>query len=186
MPIKDKTTLRAKREGLRARSAYKLKELNNKYRVLHGAKHALDLGCWPGGWSLVAAKFCPVTAVDLERMFPIDNVTFIQGDLFDDALLEKLPMADVVLSDAAPKTAGDSNDKYRSFLLSSRSLEIATLRLRPNGSFVCKIFQGEDFDEFMAETRKHFTFVKSTKPPTSKPQSKEMYIVATGFQPRQN
>lgn len=177
----DKAGVRARREGLRARSAYKLKELNKKYQFLTKSNSILDLGSWPGGWSIVAAKYAPVTAVDLTRMKPISNVTFIQGDLYDQEVLDQLPLADVVLSDAAPKTTGDSRDQYKSYLISVRALEIALLRLKKGGSFVVKIFQGEDFDAYLAEVRKHFDFVKCTKPPTSKNESKEMYIVGMDF-----
>ena len=173
--------MRARREGLRARSAYKLKELNRKYAFLDNVSSILDLGAWPGGWSIVASKFGHVTAVDLTRMHPIDGVTCIQGDLYDQEVLDQLPVADVVLSDAAPKTTGDSRDQYKSYLLCVRALEIALLRLKKGGSFIVKIFQGEDFDAYLAEVRKHFDFVKCTKPPTSKNESKEMYIVGMGF-----
>ncbi len=176
-----KATDRAKREGLRARSAYKLKELDKKYSLLSKARGILDLGSWPGGWSLVAARYAPVTAVDLKPQLPVDNVTFIQGDLFDDSVLERLPAADVVLSDAMVNTAGNARDQYLSYLLSERVLEIAKQRLRPGGNFVCKIFQGPDFEEFLSHVRPHFSFVKTTKPPTSRSSSKEMYVVATGF-----
>lgn len=183
--IKDKQTIRAQQEGLRARSAYKLKELQKKYQFLNKAIHVLDLGCWPGGWSIVAAKYAPVTAVDITFMKAIPNVTFIQEDLFEKKLLEQLPAADVVLSDAAPKTVGDSRDQYISYLLCMRALEIALHKLRTGGSLIVKIFQGEDFEKFLLLTRKYFSFVKCTKPPTSKNSSKEMYVVAMGYTPRE-
>ncbi len=118
-------------------------------------------------------------------MHPIDGVTCIQGDLYDQEVLDQLPVADVVLSDAAPKTTGDSRDQYKSYLISVRALEIALLRLKKEGSFIVKIFQGEDFDAYLAEVRKHFDFVKCTKPPTSRNESKEIYIVAMGFRGRE-
>lgn len=128
--IKDKRTVKAKQEGLRARSAYKLQEINKKYKFLEHCHHVIDLGSWPGGWSIVAAEYCPVTAVDLKPMYPVPNVNFIKEDLFSDDLLDKLPPCDAVLSDAAPNTAGDSRDQYKSYLLCMRALAIARLRLR--------------------------------------------------------
>lgn len=177
----DKAASRARSEGLRARSAYKLKELNRKYKFLDSASHVLDLGCWPGGWSIIASKYASVTAVDLTRMKPIEGVDFIQGDLHDASLIASLPRANVVLSDAAPKTVGDWRDQYESYLLCVRALEVALTRLYKEGSFIVKIFRGEDFERYLAEVRKHFDFVKCTKPPTSRSRSKEIYIVAMGF-----
>jgi len=179
---KDKHTIKAKKEGLRARSAYKLKEIQDKYGILKRGQVILDLGCWPGGWSLIASRYGDVYAIDLNGIIPIDHVNFVKGDVNDNEWLKRIPKVDLVLSDMAPHTSGNKEqDCYDSFLLCERALEIANLKLNLGGNFVCKIFQGAEFNEFLKEVRKHFEFVKSYKPPTSREKSKEMYIIGKGF-----
>ncbi|NJL44540.1 MAG: RlmE family RNA methyltransferase [Nitrosarchaeum sp.] len=185
--MKDAHTVRAKREGLRARSAYKLEELERKYGFLKGASRVLDLGAWPGGWSIVASRFAEVVALDLEPIDPIPGVRCLVGDMRDEVLAESLPAVDVVLCDAAPKTTGNiEKDQYDSVVLAQQALSIARRKLLLGGSFVCKVFQGEEFEDFLAEVRSCFGFVKATKPPTSRKESKEMYVVAMRFAPQRS
>jgi 23S rRNA (uridine2552-2'-O)-methyltransferase len=181
--MKDSATIKAKKQGLRARSAFKLQEIQRKYGILKRGQTILDLGAWPGGWSLIAAKYGKVYGIDLKLPEKVDNCTFIKGDVFENEWLEDIPELDVVMSDMAPKTSGNRDqDQFLSFELSERALEITKLKLRKGGSFVCKIFQGPDFKEFYDEVKKSFKSVGGYKPPTSKDKSKEMYIVAIGFQ----
>ncbi len=179
---KDISTIKAKKEGLRARSAYKLEEIQKKYGLLKKGQIILDLGCWPGGWSLIASKYGHVYGIDLKLPENVNNCKFITADVNADSWLDEIPRVDVVLSDMAPHTSGDKEkDCYDSFVLAERALEIADEKLKEGGSFVCKIYQGAEYNEFLKDVRARFEFVKSYKPPTSKLKSKEMYVVGMGF-----
>lgn len=169
------------REGLRARSAFKLEELINKYHLLDGAQIVIDLGAWPGGWSVVASRYARVVAVDLRELAPIEGVEALQADLFDDALIGRLPEADAILCDAAPATTGRGDDAEVQLTLARRAWLIAQQRLRPDGSFVCKAFQGEGFELLLRELRPHFRLLKATKPVSSRKSSREMYLVGLGY-----
>ncbi|RME53186.1 RlmE family RNA methyltransferase [Candidatus Woesearchaeota archaeon] len=174
---------RARREGLRARSAFKLLSIQKKYGVLKNNDVIIDLGAFPGGWSSVASRFGSVVGVDMKPVEPIEGCRFVKGDFFDDAVVAQLPVADVVLSDAAPATTGvRDQDQFRSFVLAERALFIAKQKLKRGGSFVCKVFQGREFESFVGEVRRVFSFVKTTKPEASRKESKEMYLVAKGFE----
>jgi 23S rRNA (uridine2552-2'-O)-methyltransferase len=179
---KDSATIKAKKEGLRARSAFKLKEIQKKYKIISKGNIILDLGAWPGGWSIIASKYGQVYGIDLTNMDSIHGVNFVKGDVNEDSWLDEIPKLDVVLSDMAPKTTGNrERDQYDSFLLCERALEICSSKLKSGGNFVCKIFQGPEYEEFLVSVRSKFDFVKSYKPPTSKSKSKEMYIIGRGF-----
>lgn len=178
---------RAKREGYRARSAYKLLQIQKKYDIMSPGDVVVDLGAAPGGWSQVAAEIAGrVIAVDLDHMQPIEGVTFIQGDMTEDETLEQIKRrvdeADVVISDMSPELTGNyTMDQARSVWLSYNAFKVARELLRPNGSFVCKVFMGEDYEEFRDEVRDVFNLVKPFTPKASRKSSSEIYLIAKQF-----
>ncbi|MEN6483637.1 MAG: RlmE family RNA methyltransferase [Syntrophobacteraceae bacterium] len=183
---------RAKKENYLARAIYKLEEIQKRHRVLRSGDRVLDLGAAPGSWmQLTSGVVGPsglVVGVDLkkiEHVFP-RHVVVLQRDIFDpgfeeDMVREYAPF-DVVLSDMAPSTCGiKAADSARSELLFERAIQLAELLLRPQGHFLAKIFQGSDFHNLLAETKKRFEWVKVVKPEASKKQSKEIYVLAMRF-----
>jgi len=179
---------KAKEEGYRARSAYKLFELNKKYNLIKRNDRVLDLGCNPGSWLQAASKISNglVVGVDILPMKEIKNVNFIQANVTDKKTIDMIKSIsnefDVILSDMAPKTSGIKElDHNKSIYLSEKALEIAENLLVNNGNFLCKVFQGEFFKEFLDNIKKKFEFVKSSKPESSRRESKEIYIIAKGF-----
>ena len=186
----DHYTKRAKKEKFSARSVYKLKEIQEKYRLIKNGHRVLDLGCSPGSWlqysaTLVGAKG-QVVGIDIK---PVDlnlpsHVRVIQGDLLevDEALEQALGGTyHVVLSDMAPATTGNKTvDAARSLGLCEAALFVAQKFLRPGGSFVCKIFQGGDFKSFSEAVRKCFKAHKIYKPQSSRKASKEIYVIGMG------
>lgn len=186
MRDRDHFTRMAVREGYRARSSYKLKQINMKYGLIRPRSSVLDLGCWPGGWLIVAnetSRGGRIVGVDLEKIKPIRGVDFIHGDINSKKVQELISGEfDVVLSDMAPKTTGiKSIDVEQSIELSRRALSVAKRVLKADGSFLCKVFQGPGFEKFLSDVRKSFNFCKSVKPEASRKVSKEIYIVAKGF-----
>ncbi len=179
--MKDKLTIKAKREGYNARSAYKLIEINRKYNLIKKNSRVLDLGCWPGGWLQVAYKITKdVIGVDLKET-SIEGIKTYVMDIFSDKILD-LGKFDVVLSDVAPQTSGNMDlDQYKSFELSLRAFEIALKSLNKNGNFLVKIFQGTDSDSLLKKMKKNFKLAKSVKPKSSKSKSKEIYYVGIGL-----
>lgn len=186
---------KAQKEGWRSRSAFKLQELQDKYQLIRPGMTVVDLGCAPGGWSQLAVSLVgakgKVIGLDILPMEPLPGVTFIQGDFTEDEPLAQLESAldgshiDLVLSDMAPNMSGmAATDQARSMYLVELALEFARQHLKPNGAFVVKIFQGEGFDEFVRETRSGFDKVLVRKPDASRPRSREVYLVATGFKGR--
>ncbi|MBS3171763.1 RlmE family RNA methyltransferase [Candidatus Woesearchaeota archaeon] len=179
---------KAKEEGYRARSAYKLFELNKKYNLIKRSDRVLDLGCNPGSWLQAASKISNglVVGVDILPVKEIKNVNFIQANVTDKKTIDMIKSIsnefDVILSDMAPKTSGIKElDHNKSIYLSEKALEIAENLLVNNGNFLCKVFQGEFFKEFLDNIKKKFEFVKSSKPESSRRESKEIYIIAKGF-----
>jgi 23S rRNA (uridine2552-2'-O)-methyltransferase len=182
---------RAKAEGYRARSAYKLLQIQEAHTLIRPGDVILDLGAAPGGWSQVASQLAGergrVVAVDLAAMEPLPGVVSLQADMLDPdtlpTLLEALGgLADVVLSDAAPQVTGIRvTDHARSMSLAEGALEIARHVLRPGGHLVVKVFEGGDFPEFLQEVRRAFRSVKSTHPAASRQESRELFVVARGF-----
>jgi len=183
----DHYTRQAKKEQYPARSVYKLQEIQEKFKVMRPGARVLDLGCSPGSWLLYAAKVVGaaghVAGIDLKPVtekIP-SNASVYTGDIFDDAapfwarLGERF---DVVLSDMAPNTTGDSGvDAARSFRLCEAALLTALTRLSPGGGFVCKIFQGEDFETMVGEVKRHFGKHKIFKPQSCRKASKEIYLI---------
>ena len=196
--LNDPYVAQAKRDGLRSRAAYKLIEIDDKYRFLKSGITVVDLGAAPGGWSQIAAKRVgaadgkgKVVAIDLLEMPEIVGVTFAQLDFLNDDAPEKLiammgGRADVVLSDmAAPTTGHRATDHIRTIALVEIALEVAEDVLRPGGTFVGKVFQGGSSNELLARLKKSFREVKHVKPPASRQESVELYVVALGFKPPQ-
>ncbi len=179
----------AKRLGYRSRAAFKLKEIDEKMDLIKRGMVIVDLGAAPGGWSQVAMEkgAKKVIALDLLPMDPVPGVTFLQMDFMNDDAPEALIAAigegaDLVLSDLAPNTTGHkSTDHLRIMALVEMAHEFATQILKPGGTFVAKVFQGGAQHELLALMKKDFTNVKHIKPPASRKESSEQYVVATGF-----
>lgn len=184
---------RAKREGLLARSAYKLEELDRRYGLIRPTDAVLDLGASPGSWLQYALRRAGrgvVVGVDMREPAPVvrGRAHFVQADVFDldlARLREFAPSYDIVLSDLAPATSGDAFvDSQRSLRLAERALEVALLLLAPGGRFVVKLFQGEDFPRYRARLSACFGEVRVFKPKSSRKESKETYLVGLGLKER--
>jgi 23S rRNA (uridine2552-2'-O)-methyltransferase len=178
----------AKSKGYRSRAAFKLVELNEKFRFLKKGARVLDLGAAPGGWSQVAAKAgATVVAADVLEMEEIPGVSFIRADLTDGHVPAVLKQAlngpaDIVLTDmAAPTTGHRATDHIRTIALVEIALEVAEDVLKPGGTFVGKVFQGGSSSELLTRLKKAFREVKHVKPPASRQESVELYVVALGF-----
>ena len=186
--LNDPYVAAAKAKGYRSRAAFKLIELNDKFRFLKKGARVLDLGAAPGGWSQVAAaKGAVVVAADILAMEELPGVTFFQADLTDADVPQMLKEAlggpaDLVLTDmAAPTTGHRATDHLRTTALVEIALEVAEDTLRPGGAFVGKVFQGGATNELLARIKKSFRDVKHVKPPSSRSDSVELYLVARDF-----
>jgi 23S rRNA (uridine2552-2'-O)-methyltransferase len=191
--INDPYVRRAKAEGYRSRAAYKLIELDERFSLLRGVKRVVDLGIAPGGWAQVVRKAAPqaaIVGIDLLPVDPIDGVTILQMDfLADDAeaqLIEALGGApDLVLSDMAANTVGHpQTDHLRTMGLVEAGAAFAGEVLRPGGAFVAKVLAGGADSALVAELKRMFTTIKHAKPPASRKDSSEWYVVAQGFKGR--
>jgi 23S rRNA (uridine2552-2'-O)-methyltransferase len=179
----------AKLQGWRSRAAFKLLELDEKYRLIGKQARVVDLGAAPGGWSQVAlAKgAAKVVGIDLLPIIPVTGAEFIEGDFLaedmDTRLKELLGgTADLVLSDMAPNTTGHvATDHIRIMALAELALDFAAGVLTPGGAFVAKLFQGGAEQDMLNKLKKYFRNVRHAKPPASRKDSKEMYVIATGF-----
>ncbi len=174
----------AKKAGYASRAAFKLKQINRKYRVFKSGQSVLDLGAAPGGWTQVASKEVgdtgKVVAVD-RRPLRIDlaNVTSVVEDVLSWIPGEQF---DVVLSDMSPSVTGIwEHDQYEQWRLATRALEIAEKVLKKGGNFVCKVFDGEGAKELYERAKGEFFFVKLTKPLASRAESSELYLVCKGY-----
>ncbi|SCV65535.1 Ribosomal RNA large subunit methyltransferase E [Anaplasma phagocytophilum] len=192
--VNDQYVSLAKKEGYRSRSAYKLIEINDKFKILQRGRFVLDLGSSPGGWAQVASKNTAiidsteptVVAVDIQSMEDIHNVSFVQCDIDSDhdLLNEKLSgrKFDVVLSDMAPKSCGHRQVDHANIInLCELARDIALEYLNPNGSFVTKLLHGEYEQEFKRSIMPHFSVVSYFKPKSSRKDSSEIYLVALKF-----
>jgi 23S rRNA (uridine2552-2'-O)-methyltransferase len=190
--VNDEYVQRAQREGYRSRAAYKLLELQEKDRLIKPGMVVVDLGAAPGGWSQVAGDLVGrngrVFAMDILPMDPLPNVDFLQGDFRDqevlDGLLARLDgrPVDLVISDMAPNVSGNAAvDQPRSMYLCELALDFARRVLKPGGTLVMKVFQGEGFDELFRDTRTSFKRVLTRKPKSSRPKSREVYLVAGNY-----
>lgn len=186
---RDPYVQRARREGWRSRAVFKLEEIDRKERLLKPGMICVDLGAAPGGWSqYVTQKLdgrARIVAVDLLPMDALPGVEFVEGDFREDEVFERLLAAigdegaDLVMSDMAPNITGTKAvDQPRSMYLAELALDMARRVLKPRGSFVCKLFQGEGFDEFVRDARNSFERVRVIKPEASRSASREVYLVA--------
>ena len=188
--LSDNYVKMASREGWRARSVYKLQEINEKFKILKNDQTVVDLGAAPGSWSQYIKKNFPkslVVAMDLLPIKPIEGVEFKQGDFTTDEALIWLKShlkknADVVLSDMAPNTTGhQKTDHIRQMALLEMAFDFAKNTLKPGGIFVAKSFTGGTTSDLLKEIKKHFNEVHHFKPNSSRKESVEMFIVAIGF-----
>jgi len=181
----------AKQQGLRSRAAFKLMELDDRFKLLKRGGRVVDLGAAPGGWTQVALKrgATHVVGLDLLPMDSIAGATILQGDFTDPDMPEKLlallgGKVDVVLSDMAPNTTGHTDtDHLRIMALAEMALDFALQVLAPGGGFVAKLFQGGSEREMLVTLKRHFAMVRHAKPPASRKESSELYVVATGYRP---
>lgn len=181
----------AKERGLRSRAAFKLLEMDEKLKLLKPGMRVVDLGAAPGGWTQVAVQVVgpkgQVVAIDILPMDPVPGATVLQGDFQDPEAEERTidamgGRADVVLSDMAPNTTGhQATDHLRIMALAEIGLDFARRVLAPRGAFVAKVLQGGTTGEMLATLKRDFTTVRHMKPPASRKDSAELYVVATGF-----
>ncbi len=189
--LNDPYVREAKAKGYRSRAAFKLIELDDKFRFLKPGARVLDLGAAPGGWSQVAAsrvgRTGRIVAADILEMAPIPDVEVWQLDLLDADTPKKLAAAlggkaDVVMTDmAAPTTGHRPTDHLRTVALFEAALDLAEQVLKQGGTFIGKVFQGGATGELLARIKKNFREVRHVKPPASRAESVELYLVATGF-----
>ena len=188
----DEFVKRAQKEGFRSRAVYKLLEIQQKYRLLKPGQIVVDLGAAPGGWSQMARRIVGdkgrVVALDILPMEPIPGVDFIEGDFREEEPLGRLQAllggskVDLVLSDMAPNVSGMAAvDQPRAMYLCELALDFAKEVLKPGGSLLVKVFQGEGFDQYVRELRASFARVVTRKPKASRPRSREVYLVAGNY-----
>ena len=188
--LNDPYVAEAKRQGFRSRAAFKLADLDKRFRILKKGARVLDLGAAPGGWTQVAVEKAgegKVLGVDILEMTPVPGAEIMQLDFLDSSAPEKIRAAlggpvDVVLSDmAAPTTGHGMTDHIRTVGLAEAALDFAIEVLAPGGAFVCKVFQGGAEKEMLALLKRRFAQVRHAKPPSSRKESPETYLVAQGF-----
>lgn len=181
----------ARREGYRSRAAYKLIELDEQHGLLRGVRRAVDLGAAPGGWTQILVKRlqsgAKIVGIDILEMEAIGGADLIQMDFLDEkapAILKEMLSgpADLVLSDmAAPTTGHKQTDHLRTMALCEATLDFAMDVLAPGGAMVAKVLRGGTEGELLTRMKQHFSSVKHAKPPASRPESVEWYVVAKGF-----
>jgi 23S rRNA (uridine2552-2'-O)-methyltransferase len=192
--LNDPLVAKARREGLRSRAAYKLAEIDDKFRFLKPGMRVVDLGAAPGGWSQIAATRVAapggkgrVVAIDVLAMPAIPGVEFMQLDFLDMDAPERLKAvlggpADAVLSDMAPNATGHrATDHLRIMALAEAAAAFACEVLAPGGVFLAKVLQGGTERELLAELKRRFATVRHVKPAASRAESAELYVLATGF-----
>ena len=183
---------KAKKKGFRARSAFKLLQIQKKFNLIKKGDFVVDLGAAPGGWSQVTKDLVGpdgnVIGIDLLHIEPLDGVVFLKGDMTKDESLQKIlnaagnHKADVILSDMSPNISGNySIDQARSVFLCEKALKTTKILLKPGGVFVCKIFEGEDLKDFLTKVESIFKAVKQFTPAASRKSSSEIYIIAKYF-----
>ena len=186
--LNDPYVAAARQQGWRSRAAFKLIELDERFHLIRRGARVVDLGAAPGGWTQVAVKRgARVVAVDLLAMDPVSGAVVLQGDFADEAVQERLAAelggkVDLVLSDMAPNTTGHAaTDHVRIVALAEAALEFAMEVLAEGGTFVAKVFQGGAEREMLERLKRHFASVRHAKPPASRKESSELYVVAMGF-----
>lgn len=197
--IDDAYAKRARREGYAARSAYKLLQIQEKWKIIRPGDRVLDLGCAPGSWLQVASQIVgpkgSVTGIDLQpvRVAAGPNVVATQGDAFDREPAELLELGgldpargerfDLVISDMAPNTTGDPrSDHFKSIQLAERVVEALPELLAPWGPLVVKVFEGEAYPDFLRALSREFKTVKGFRPKATRDVSREMFVICRGFQ----
>ncbi len=193
--VQDYYFKKAKKDKYPARSVYKLEEAQQKYTILKKGDAVLDLGCSPGSWAMYAAKIVGpkgmVVGVDLldTKKMGLANaadIHLIRADIMAENIIriiqEKRNHFNVVLSDIAPRTTGNKwADQQKSLTLSRRTLELSEELLSRNGNFYCKVFEGEDFKEFVNQVKERFKSVKIFKPKSSRSESREVFVLGMRF-----
>jgi 23S rRNA (uridine2552-2'-O)-methyltransferase len=192
--LNDPYVARAKREGMRSRAAFKLAEIDDRFHLFKPGSKVVDLGAAPGGWSQVAAERSvaadgrgKVVAIDVLDMPPLPGVAFLQLDFLDPAAPERLKAllggpADVVMSDMAANTTGHrKTDHLKIMALAETAGLFAREVLKRGGAFLCKVLQGGTEGVLLADLKRDFAIVKHVKPAASRPDSAELYVLATGF-----
>lgn len=190
--LTDEYVQKAKDEGYVSRAAYKLLEIQEKDKILKFGQRVVDLGAAPGGWSQVASEIVgskgKVVAIDLLPMEVAGDIIFIQGDFREQEILDQLfavledEKVDVVLSDMAPNISGQKSiDQPRTTYLVELALDCAFKTLKPGGTFLAKVFQGEGVDAIINQLKTRFKSYKTRKPKSSRARSREIYLLATGF-----
>lgn len=188
----DEYVKKSQKDGYRSRAIYKLKEIQDKDRIIQPGHTVVDLGAAPGGWSQYAAELVGrkgrVIASDILPIDPLPFVEFLVGDFREASVLRELldllgeNKADLVISDMAPNISGvEGVDQPRSIYLCELALDMARQVLKPDGTFVVKLFQGQGSDDFLNDVRSYFKRVKIRKPSASRPRSREVYVLAQGF-----
>jgi 23S rRNA (uridine2552-2'-O)-methyltransferase len=190
--INDPYVKQAKADGYRSRAAYKIAEMDEIANLFMQGMRIVDLGAAPGSWCQYIVKIlkgqASIVGVDLLPIKPIEHCTFIEGDFTDDEVLEQMLIAmgrskvDVVISDMAPNSTGHAKtDNIQIMYMLELALHFAIHNLKTNGSFVCKVLRGGSEKDLLETTKKHFHKIKHFKPKASRADSKEMYMIATGF-----
>ena len=193
--VQDYYFKKAKKENYPARSVYKLEEAQKKYRFIKSGDTVLDFGCYPGSWSIYAARVVGpqglVVGVDLQdakktSIAKAAEIMWFCDDIMSDDIVGKMQgireTFSVVLSDMAPRTSGNKwVDQQQSLTLARRVLELAANLLKKDGNFYVKVFEGEDFKEFVDSVRKSFKTVKIVKPKSSRSESPEVFVLGIGF-----
>ena len=188
----DEFVKQAQKEGYRSRAIYKLIEMDDKDRLLKKGMSVVDLGAAPGGWSELLSKRVGdsgrLFALDILPMDAVPDVSFIEGDFTEQAIYDELmeslegKWVDLVISDMAPNLSGTKAiDQPKMMYLAELALEFAVSVLKPNGTFLTKVFTGEGIDEYKKELRKHFAKIIVRKPKASRARSSEIYLMAKGF-----
>ena len=193
---RDRFYKRAKEEGYRSRSAYKLMQIEDRFKLINTGDVVIDLGAAPGGWSQVAKTWVGdngvVISVDLQHIEKIEHVVIIKSDITDaEATIKAIKgtnslkgrdTVDVVISDVAPNLSGNRDyDQFRSLELSKSALNIAAALLRAEGNFVTKIFQGDYYNQFYKAVKDRFRNTKAYSPGASRKRSAEVYVIGKGF-----
>ena len=178
----------SKRKGYRSRSVYKLSEIDQKFNIFKNVKTVIDIGSCPVGWSEYAIKKVrsgKLLAIDITEMEPIDGVSFIQGNIQDQILQEKLfeeignKKFDLIISDMSPnKTGNKVSDQYKFYNIADSILEFSQKGLMSKGMMIMKVFIGHGFEEFKSDLRENFETVIYFKPKSSRKESRETYVIA--------
>lgn len=188
----DEFVKQSQKDGYRSRAVYKLKEIDEKDHLLKPAMTIIDLGAAPGSWcEYVVRKLGGkgrVIALDILPMEPMDGVEIITGDFLEDEVFEQLlnvlgdDRPDLVICDMAPNMSGQQAvDIPRAMYMAELALDLSQQVLKPGGGLLVKLFQGEGFEEYIRQMKEHFNRVVMRKPKASRPRSKEIYGLATGF-----